>query len=89
MVILGNRVLLKEIKEDKENDSGLIDAYDDEALPEAEIISVSEELVEKVPEKNLPKPGDRVYYIRPRERGRVPNKEDHFIVDYATIAAIL
>lgn len=91
MKVLGDRVCLKEVVEQQETTDGLILAHDDEALPEAEIVLVSaalEETLKDTPE-NLPKPGDRVLYIRPRERGRVPHKEDQFIVPYSSIAAIL
>lgn len=92
MRVLGDRVCIKEVVEQQETEDGLILAHDDEALPEAEVIYVSaalEETLKETPE-NLPKPGDRVLYVRPRERGRVRhNEEDHFIVPYSAIVAIL
>jgi co-chaperonin GroES (HSP10) len=92
MSVLGDRICLKEIQEQRETEDGLALAYDDQELPEAEVALVSEELsktLENTPQ-NLPKPGDRVLYIRPRERGRVRYKEeDHFIVPYSAIVAIL
>jgi len=78
------RVLIKKIEEDSLSKAGLIIPRDNDALPLAEVVMVSEQV------KDIVSVGDRVYYMETREKGRVKYKGlDHFIVPIGNIVSII
>ena len=78
------RVLIKKIEEDRLSKAGLIIPRDNDALPVAEVIMVSEQV------KDIVSVGDRVYYLETREKGRIKYKgSDHFIVPIGNIISII
>lgn len=78
------RVLIKKIEEETKSKIGLNIPIDNDALPQAEVIQISEKV------EGILKPGDRVYYMETRERGRVRyNEQDHFLIPLGNIMAII
>lgn len=83
MKILSGRVLIKKI-EDPIDNNGFVLPRDDDELPEANIILVSDDV------KDIVSEGDKVYYIESRERGKCYYKdEEHFIIPISNIVAVL
>lgn len=78
------RVLIKKIEKDTKRKSGIYIPPDNDALPQAEVIMVSKKV------QDIVSPGDKVYYVETREKGRVKYKgEDHFIIPIGNIVAII
>tara|TARA_R110000803_G_scaffold78075_2_gene143085 strand:+ start:1967 stop:2257 length:291 start_codon:yes stop_codon:yes gene_type:complete len=78
------RVLIKKLKEDSISKSGLTIPLDNDALPQAEVIMISEKA------EGILAVGDRVYYMETREKGRVKYEgEDHFLVPIGNIISVI
>jgi len=82
--ILEGRVLIKALEEGtKTEGSGLFIPEDSDSLPRATVIMIADNITTL-------EEGDTVYFVKPREKGRVThNGEEHFIVPISAIAAII
>ncbi|QQV89736.1 chaperonin Cpn10 [Cellulophaga phage Calle_1] len=91
MKILGDRIMIKPYKENTVDEgSGMTFRPDDDNIPSAVVVMVSEELKSKEEFVNIPEVGDRVFYVRPREKGKCQYEDkDHYIIPIANIVAIL
>lgn len=91
MKLLNDRVLLKRYTVTKVDEaSGIAWQSDGEYLARAEVIAVSEELVNAEDKVNVPKVGDHVYYVEPREKGKINfNDEEHFAIPFGSLVAII
>jgi len=81
--VLESRVLIRVIEDGtKMGGSDFYMPADSDSLPKAVIIKVAENIT-------TVEEGDIVYYVAPRERGKVSHDgEEHFIVPISAIAAI-
>ena len=71
-------------------DSNLEWQSDGEYLPRAEVIAVSKELQEARDTVNVPEVGDHVFYVEPREKGKIKfNEEEHFAIPFGSLVAII
>ena len=78
------RVLIKKITKPTTSKSGLTIPVDNDELPKAEVVIVSDKV------EGIVSVGDKVYYIESREKGLVKYKgEDHFIVPIGQIVSII
>lgn len=90
MVLLGDKLLIKKIEKNRVLASGLTIGSDKDELPIAQIVLVSPDLDKNKALVNIPKVGDEIYFIVPREKGRCSyNGEEHFIVPLSSAIAIL
>lgn len=90
MVLLGDKLLIKKIEKSRVLASGLTIGSDKDDVPVAEVVLVSPDVEKKKDVVNIPKVGDEVHYILPREKGRCTYKgEEHFIVPLSSAIAIL
>tara|TARA_R110002167_G_scaffold43330_4_gene130964 strand:- start:16390 stop:16665 length:276 start_codon:yes stop_codon:yes gene_type:complete len=91
MKLLNDRVLLKRYSE-KETDvkSGLTFSAEPDYLPKAEVVAVSQALQDAKDKVNVPKVGDRVYFVEPREKGKIKfNGDEHFAVRFGDLVSII
>lgn len=80
---LADKVLIKKIEEEVVTEAGLHMPSDSDYMPKAEVIKVSEEIKGALAE------GDKIYYIPPREKGKVlHNGEELYLIPIANCAAI-
>jgi co-chaperonin GroES (HSP10) len=81
--ILEGRVLIKVLEEGTQMEgSGMFIPDDADSLPKAVVVMVADN-IDAVEE------GDIVYYVKPRERGKVQhNGEEHFVVPISAIVAV-
>lgn len=88
---IGKRLLIKPLEEENLQEQGVFVGSSEEYMPKAEVLSISGELEECLPEKDRPQVGDVVYYIHnARQPGKVrADESDHFVVGIDQIAAIL
>ena len=78
------RVLIKKLENETTSKTGIIVPTDNDELPKAEIIKVSDSA------KDIVSVGDHVYYIESRERGRVKYQgKDHYIIPVGQLVAII
>lgn len=78
------RVLIKKLKNETISKSGLGIPADNDELPKAEIIDVSDSA------KDIVSVGDIVYYIESREKGQVKYQgKDHYIIPVGQLVAII
>lgn len=91
MRLLNDRILLKKYTvTTKDTASGLEWESDGDYLPRAEVIAVSEELQNAEDKVNVPVVGDHVYYVEPREKGKIKfNETEHFAIPFGSLVAII
>lgn len=90
MVLLGDRLLIKKLEKSSVLTSGLVIGPDGDELPVAEVVLVSPDLEKNKDFVNIPKVGEEIYFIPPREKGRCTyNGEEHFIVPLSSAVSIL
>lgn len=91
MKLLNDRILLKRYTVTTvDQDTGMEWKTDGEYLPRGEVIFVSEELQNAEDKVNVPKVGDHVYYVEPREKGKIKfNEEEHFAIPFGSLVAII
>ena len=78
------RVLIKKLKNETISKAGLHISADNDELPTAEIIAVSDSA------KDIVSVGDKVYFIESREKGQVKYEgKDHFIIPVGQLVAII
>ena len=91
MKLLNDRVLLKRYTVTTVGQlSGIAWESDGDYLLTAEVIAVSEELANAKDKVNVPVVGDHVYYVEPREKGKIKfNGEEHFAIPFGSLIAII
>lgn len=91
MRLLNDKILLKKYTVTTvDRESGIEWKSDGEYLPRAEVIAVSQELVEAKDKVNVPEVGDHVYFVEPREKGKIThNEEEHFAIPFGSLVAII
>jgi co-chaperonin GroES (HSP10) len=91
MKLLNDRVLIKRYTTSTiDKDTGMEWRVDGDYLPRAEVIAISDELKMSSDKVNVPNVGDHVYYVEPREKGKIKfNEEDHFAIPFGSIVAII
>ena len=91
MKLLNDKVLIKNYTVTTVNpDSGISWESDIDYLPRAEVIAVSKELQNAKDKVNVPSVGDKIYYVVPREKGKIKfNGEEHFAIPFGSIVAII
>jgi co-chaperonin GroES (HSP10) len=91
MKLLNDKILLKKYTVTTvDEDSQMEWKADEEYIPRAVVIAVSEELQQAKDKVNVPLVGDCVYYVEPREKGKINyNEEEHFAVPFGSLVAII
>jgi len=91
MKLLNDRVLIRPYTLTKvDKGSGMEWSTDGEYLPRAEVIAVSQELQNVKDKVDVPNVGDHVYYVEPREKGKINfNEEEHFAIPFGSLVAII
>jgi len=91
MRLLNDRVLLRRYTVTTvDQGSGVEWQSEGDYLPRAEVIAVSQELQNAEDKVNVPKVGDHVYYVEPREKGKIKfNESEHFAVPFGSLVAII
>lgn len=78
------RVLIKKLESETVSKSGLSIPADNDELPKAEILAVSDSA------KDIVSVGDKVYFIESREKGQVKYEgKNHFIIPVGQLVAII
>tara|TARA_R110002073_G_scaffold3315_6_gene22345 strand:+ start:8495 stop:8770 length:276 start_codon:yes stop_codon:yes gene_type:complete len=91
MKLLNDKILIKRYTTTTVHEgSGMSFSTDAEYLPRAEVIAVSEELTMAKDKVNVPVVGDHVYFVEPREKGKIKfNEEEHFAIPFGSLVAII
>lgn len=91
MKLLNDRILVRKYSVTTvDEDSQMEWRTEGDYLPRAEVIAVSEELSNNKDRVNVPVVGDHVFYVEPREKGKIKyDNEEHFAIRFGDLVAII